>query len=96
MCTNTLSWRTLVASDAIRMVVFPDCTGLLVLPVFATKPTHLEEGDGKPDKVLSWDEKSNGFGPQPTMVLIACAGWATNHFSGQAFPNRSDISSMLG
>ncbi|GHJ86303.1 hypothetical protein NliqN6_2705 [Naganishia liquefaciens] len=32
----------------------------------------------------------------PTMVVIACAGWATNHFSGQAFPNRSDISSMLG
>ncbi|CAE7083162.1 unnamed protein product [Rhizoctonia solani] len=29
-------------------------------------------------------------------VLIACAGWVTNHFSSIAFPNRSDITSALG
>lgn len=30
------------------------------------------------------------------MVFIACAGWASNHFSGLAFPNRSDMTSAIG
>ena len=30
------------------------------------------------------------------MVLIACAGWASNHFSALAFPNRSDMTSAIG
>ena len=34
--------------------------------------------------------------PQPVMVVIACAGWAANHFSGLAFPNRSDMTSAIG
>ncbi len=32
----------------------------------------------------------------PAMVLFAAAGWTTNHFASLAFPNRSDITSMLG
>ncbi|EKC97725.1 hypothetical protein A1Q2_07924 [Trichosporon asahii var. asahii CBS 8904] len=32
----------------------------------------------------------------PVMVLIACAGWAVNHFSAYAFGGRSDIVSALG
>ncbi|KZT61436.1 DUF1212-domain-containing protein [Calocera cornea HHB12733] len=30
------------------------------------------------------------------MILISCAGWTTNHFSGLKFVNRTDIVSMLG
>ena len=29
-------------------------------------------------------------------VLIACAGWACNHFSALKFENRADISSAIG
>lgn len=32
----------------------------------------------------------------PIMVLISCAGWASNHFSAKAFPNRSDMTSAIG
>ena len=32
----------------------------------------------------------------PVMVIIACAGWASNHFSALAFPNRSDMTSAIG
>ncbi|KIJ54220.1 hypothetical protein M422DRAFT_153810 [Sphaerobolus stellatus SS14] len=30
------------------------------------------------------------------IVIIACAGWAANHFSGNAFKNRPDIQSAIG
>lgn len=30
------------------------------------------------------------------MVLIGCAGFASNYFSGRAFVNRSDITSAIG
>ncbi|EJU01800.1 DUF1212-domain-containing protein [Dacryopinax primogenitus] len=30
------------------------------------------------------------------MILISCAGWATNHFSSLKFVNRTDIIAMLG
>lgn len=30
------------------------------------------------------------------MVLLACGGWAANHYASVAFPNRSDISSAMG
>ncbi|EIW73697.1 hypothetical protein TREMEDRAFT_25485, partial [Tremella mesenterica DSM 1558] len=32
----------------------------------------------------------------PIMVLISVAGWVSNHFSGLAFPGRSDIVSAIG
>jgi uncharacterized membrane protein YjjB (DUF3815 family) len=34
--------------------------------------------------------------PQPIMVLIAVAGWCSNHFSADAFPGRSDMTSAIG
>ena len=30
------------------------------------------------------------------MVIIACAGWASNHFSARVFINRSDMTSAIG
>ena len=30
------------------------------------------------------------------MVVIACAGWASNHYAAFAFPGRSDITSGIG
>jgi uncharacterized membrane protein YjjB (DUF3815 family) len=33
---------------------------------------------------------------QLVMILIACGGWTTNHFSGLKFVNRTDIVATLG
>lgn len=32
----------------------------------------------------------------PILLLISCAGWVANHFTGLAFPGQSDISSAVG